>query len=233
MSEKPKSDLDLILLLAHELRAPLGIVKESIALVVDKVLGKTNEKQQKVLLTARRNVDRIDRIIMNVVDIFKIDASRLELQKTSFDLMAAVRQVAGTFQPLADGTALQFKVISSHETLPVVADKPRIANVLSQLVGNAFKFTHKGRIEIALNQKAESVECSVRDTGIGIAAEDMPKLFHKFEQFGWVPGGGEKGMGLGLAVCKGIVELHGGTITAESRPGEGSVFTFTLPKASI
>ena len=222
-------DLELILLLAHELRAPLGIVKESIALVVDKVLGKTNEKQQLVLLTARRNVDRIDRIIMNVVDIFKLEASRLELQKTSFDLMAAVRQVAGAFQPLTDGAGLQLKVVTSHESLPVTADKPRITNVLSQLVGNALKFTRKGKIEISLSKTDEGVQCSVHDTGIGIAAEDMPKLFHKFEQFGWVPGGGEKGMGLGLAVCKGILDLHGGKISAESRPGEGATFTFILP----
>ncbi len=229
MSEKPESDLDLILLLAHELRAPLGIVKESISLVVDKVLGKTNDKQQLVLLTARRNVDRIDRIIMNVVDIYKLEAGRLELQKTSFDLMTAVRQVAGVFQPLADGAGLQLKVVTSHETLPVTADKPRITNVLSQLVGNAFKFTRKGRIEIVLKRNTDGVECSVRDTGIGIAPEEMPKLFHKFEQFGWVPGGGEKGMGLGLAICKGILDIHRGTISAESQPGEGSTFTFTLP----
>jgi len=231
-SKLPSSDLDLILLLAHELRAPLGIVKESISLVADKVLGKTNDKQQLVLLTARRNVDRIDRIIMNVVDIFKLEAGRLELQKTSFDLMTAVRQVAGAFQPLADGAGLQLKIVTSHESLPVTADKPRITNVLSQLVGNALKFTHKGKIEITLSKTNEGVQCSVRDTGIGIAPEDMSKLFHKFEQFGWVPGGGEKGMGLGLAVSKGIIELHGGRITAESRLGEGSAFVFMIPKVS-
>ena len=233
MSEKPESDLDLILLLAHELRAPLGIVKESIALVVDKVLGKTNEKQQQVLLTARRNVDRIDRIIMNVVDVFKLDAARLELQKTPFDMMTAVRQVTGVFQPLADGAGLQLKVVSSHEVLPIVADKPRVTNVISQLVGNALKFTRKGGIEITLIQKTDGVECSVRDTGMGVAPEDMSKLFHKFEQFGWVPGGGEKGMGLGLAVCKGIIELHSGKISAESQLGQGSTFTFTLPKEAV
>ncbi len=229
MSEKPKSDLDLILFLAHELRAPLAIVKESIALVVDKVLGKTNDKQQVVLLTARRNVDRIDRIIMNVVDTFKLEAGRLELQKTSFDLMAVVRQVAGVFQPVADAGGVQLKVVTSHETLPITADKARLTNVFSQLVGNAFKFTRTGRVEIALKRTPDGVECKVQDTGIGIASEDMDKLFKKFEQFGWAPGGGEKGMGLGLVVCKGILDLHGGKISAQSRLGEGSTFTFTLP----
>ena len=226
---QPSSDLELILLLAHELRAPLGIVNESIALVVDKVLGKTNEKQQQVLLTARRNVDRIDRIIMNVVDLFKLEAGRLELQKLPFDLMTVVRQTAGTFQPLAESAGLRFKVVSSEPSLPITADKARIANVFSQLVGNAVKFTRKGSIELTLGRNGRTVECSVRDTGIGIVPENMPRLFNKFEQFGWVPGGGEKGMGLGLIVAKGIVELHGGTISAESGPGSGSTFTFTLP----
>src|SRR3989338_8811184 len=137
MPEKPPASerLELMLMIAHEIRAPLGIVKESIALAVDKVLGKTNEKQQTVLLTARRNVDRIDRIIMNVVDMYKLEAGRLELQKISFDLMTVVRQIAGVFQPLADGAGFQLKVVTSHETLPVTADKPRITNVLSQLFG--------------------------------------------------------------------------------------------------
>ena len=231
--QKPESDLDLILLLAHEIRAPLGIVKESISLVVDKVLGKTNEKQQEVLLTARRNVDRIDRIIMNVVDIFKLEASRLELQKTSFDLMAVVRQVAGVFQPSAAASGLEFKVTSNQESVPVNADKSRLVNVFTQLVGNALKFTRKGRVEIHVEKTAKGVQCSVTDTGIGIASEDMSKLFHKFEQFGWAPGGGEKGMGLGLAVSEGIVELHGGKITAESRPNDGSKLTFSIPLAAV
>jgi signal transduction histidine kinase len=228
-SEKPGSDLDLMLLIAHEIRAPLGIVKESISLVVDKILGKTNENQQKVLLTARRNVDRIDRIIMNVVDLFKLEAGRLELQKAPFDLMTVLRQIAGTFQPVADAAGLQFKVISFSESVPVNADKSRVANVLSQLVGNALKFTEKGMVEIKVERTPSGVHCSVRDTGIGIAPENMSRLFKKYEQFGWVPGGGEKGMGIGLAVAKGIVELHGGKLYAESKPAQGSTFAFTLP----
>ena len=224
-----EKDLELILLLAHEIRAPLGIVKESISLVVDKILGKTNEKQQKVLLTARRNTDRIDRIIMNVVDLFKLEAGRLELQKLPFDLMTVMRQVTAVFQPQADAGGLKFKVISSAENLPVVADKTRIVNVLSQLVGNAIKFTEKGSVDVHLEKTSHGVVCSVHDTGIGIAPENLSRLFRKFEQFGWVPGGGEKGMGIGLAVAKGIMELHGGTITVESQLGAGSTFRFTVP----
>ena len=230
MPEKTENSLDLILLIAHEIRAPLGIVKESIALVVDKVLGKTNEKQQHVLLTARRNVDRIDRVVMSLVDFYKLESGRMELQKERMDLMAVVRQTLGSFQATADSQNVELKAVSPRESVEINADKQRIASVLGHLVGNAVKFTSAGRVTVRLGESNGSVECTVEDTGVGIPEENMPKLFGKFQQLGWVPGGGEKGMGLGLAISKGIVELHGGGIRAESKPGKGSAFHFTLPK---
>ena len=231
-SESAESRLELILLIAHEIRAPLGIVKESISLVVDKVLGKTNEKQQHVLTTARRNVDRIDRVIMNLVDSSKLDARKMELQKEFFDLMGVIRQVLDQYGPAADAQHLALKAVSPQEKVELNADKQRIASVLKHLVGNAIKFTEKGSIQILVEETADRVRCAVRDTGIGISKEDLPKLFGKFRQMGWAPGGGEKGMGLGLAITKGIIELHGGTVRAESEPDKGSTFTFDLPKAA-
>ena len=233
MSEKsPASDqLDLILLISHEIRAPLGIVKESIALVVDKILGKTNEKQQHVLVTARRNVDRIDRVVMNLVDFYKLEAGRMELQREKIDLMGVVRKVLGAFQAQADSLGIGLKAVSPREHVEVNADKERIATVFSHLVGNAVKFTAKGRVEVRVTETASAVECAVEDTGIGISQENREKLFGKFQQLDWVPGGGEKGMGLGLAVTKGIVELHGGRITVSSEPRKGSKFIFSLPRA--
>ena len=198
--------LDLILLISHEIRAPLGIVKESIALVVDKVLGKTNEKQQHVLLTAKRNVDRIDRVVMNLVDISKLEAGRMELQKERMDLMGAVRQALDSFRPAADARSVELKAVGPREKVEVSADKARILAVLKHLVGNAVKFTEKGRIEVTVEEAKDHVECAVRDTGVGISKENLPHLFVKFQQTGWVPEGGEKGRGLGLAITKGIVE---------------------------
>ncbi len=230
MSNDPSEQLELILLIAHEIRAPLGIVKESIALVVDKVLGKTNEKQQHVLLTARKNVDRIDRVIMNLVDISKLDAGKMELQKESVDLMALIGQVLDSFHATADSLGLELKAVASGERVEVFVDKQRIACVLKHLVGNATKFTHEGHIEVIVERYDQGVKCTVQDTGIGISKENLSKLFGKFQQLDWVPGGGEKGMGLGLAIAKGIVELHGGQISAQSQPAKGSRFTFTLPR---
>ena len=222
--------LEMILLIAHEIRAPLGIVKESISLVVDKILGKTNEKQQHVLLTARKNVDRIDRIVMNLVDISKLDAGKMELRKETVDLMGLVRQTLASFFPSAEALGIELKAVAARERVEVSADPQRIAAVLKHLVGNAIKFTHQGRIQVTLEESKDGVRCTVEDSGIGISKENLPKLFGKFQQLDWVPGGGEKGMGLGLAITKGIVELHGGRVSAESEPGKGSKFSFTLPK---
>lgn len=227
--QKNPIDLDFILMLAHELRAPLGIVKESIALVNDRILGKTNEKQQKVLTTARKNVNRIDRIIMNVVDIFKLDEKRLELRKEPVDIVSVAKRVMDACRAVSEPKGLVLKGLFSSDEINCVADKQRISDILSHLLGNAVKFTEKGTVELEIRQLKKNIECSIRDTGIGIAREHVPRIFDKFAQFGWVPGGGEKGMGLGLAITKGLVELHGGTLRVTSEPGKGSEFVFTIP----
>ena len=110
------------------------------------------------------------------------------------------------------------------------ADKDRIIQVFTNLVGNALKFTKQGRIEISVVDRTDVVECGVYDTGPGITKEDLPLIFSKFQQFSRIAGSGEKGTGLGLSITKGIIELHKGKIWVESEVGQGSKFTFTLPK---
>ncbi len=99
------------------------------------------------------------------------------------------------------------------------------------LIGNALKFTDKGEIEISIKEMEKEIEISIFDTGRGIAEEDLPRVFRKFEQFGRTHGPGERGTGLGLAICKGIAELHGGRIGGESKINQGTKFFFVLPKS--
>lgn len=230
MTSVANMGLDFVSLVSHELRAPLAITKEGVSLVLDKILGKTNLKQQQVLRTARKNIDRLDQILMNMLDISRIEAGKVALKKQSFDFTDLVKQVAGSLDARIQAKGLVLKVSSSREKIELVADKKRIFQVLMNLVGNAAKFTEKGFIEVTITDHENEIECSVSDTGVGISGDDLPKIFGKFQQLGWAPGGGEKGMGLELAITKAIVELHNGRIQAESRLGKGSCFTFSLPK---
>ncbi len=133
--------LDFVSLVSHELRAPLAITREGVSLVLDKILGKTNQKQQQVLKTARKNIDRLDQIIMNVLDISKIDAGRISLKNQWVDLVGLVKQVVGSFDERIKEKNLTLQVSSSSEKIEVQADKNRILQVLTNLVRHAVKFT--------------------------------------------------------------------------------------------
>jgi len=119
---------------------------------------------------------------------------------------------------------------TSKENITVVADRDRIIQVVTNLVGNAMKFTEHGEIEIIIGEKGNHGVCKVRDTGIGIAEEDLPKVFERFQQFGKKYGPGQEGTGLGLSISKSIIELHNGTLFLESTKGKGTTFSFILTK---
>jgi signal transduction histidine kinase len=112
----------------------------------------------------------------------------------------------------------------------ICADRDELTEVLTNLLGNALKFTDKGWVELTVVERRLEIECSVADTGRGIPVDKLPKLFEKFTQFGRVAGAGEKGTGLGLAIAKSLIELHDGRIFVESVEKQGLNITFTLPK---
>lgn len=117
-----------------------------------------------------------------------------------------------------------------REELSICVDKERISEVFINLINNALKFTESGYIMISITDKEHFIACSVFDTGIGISENDLSNVFNRFLQFDRIRDNREKGFGLGLSICKNIVSLHGGKIWAESKPGQGTRFTFTLPK---
>ncbi|MFH1287390.1 MAG: ATP-binding protein, partial [bacterium] len=183
-----------------------------------------------VLITAKDNMDRLTRIINNLLDISKIEAGKTELMKGLIEITSLIKKVATSFESNAKEKGLELRVSLPKEGIEIYADADKMIQVFINLVANAVKFTEKGYIEISVEEKEEIVECSVADTGIGISKDDLPKLFSKFQQFGRVPGSGEKGTGLGLSIAKGIVEMHNGRIRVESESGKGTKFTFTVPK---
>lgn len=222
---------DFISTVSHELRTPLSITKEGICLVLDNIPGEINEKQKKILSTSKDNIDRLARIINSLLDISKIEAGKVELKCESSNLAELINKVILSFEPAARQKGLELKTGLEQKEIRLRVDSDKIIQVFTNLIGNSLKFTEKGRIEVRAADLGDRVECSVSDTGIGIAQENLPKVFEKFQQFNRVAGPGEKGTGLGLSIVKGIIELHKGTIRVESEIGKGTKFTFVIPKA--
>jgi signal transduction histidine kinase len=214
---------------SHELRTPLTSVRESVSQVLDGILGKTTSKQRKFLSICLRNTDRLKRILDNLLDISKIEAGKVELSRERIDISNLVKGVISSFIPQAQNKGLELKQNILKEKAEVYADKDKVIEVFNNLISNSLKFTEKGHIEVLILKKDDYIECSVTDTGKGIAKENLPKIFDKFQQFGRLNNVEEKGTGLGLSISKGIVNLHDGDIWVESKLNTFTKFTFTLP----
>jgi diguanylate cyclase (GGDEF)-like protein len=224
---------DLVSMVSHELRTPLSTIKEFTAILLDEIAGSVNKDQREYLGIVQANVDRLARIINDLLDIAKIEAGRVVLNRGFIDITAAIHHVVQSLQPLADGKQIALSVETPPRLPPLFADPDKVTQVLLNLVGNAIQYTPgHGRVTVRVIDQPNELQMSVQDTGPGILAEDMPKLFEKFQRLRLATATADvpKGTGLGLAICKRLVELHGGQIWAESQPGHGSVFSFTLPK---
>lgn len=224
---------EFISTVSHELRTPLTVIREGVSLVTDGILGPINEKQSRFLRVALGDIDRLKRIIDNLLDISKIEAGKMELKRENVNLTEIVKGILSSFETRAKTKNLELRGVFSSDEIPAYVDRDKIIQVFTNLIGNAFKFTEKGSIEVSVQDRAqEGVLCHVADTGKGISAEDLPKVFGKFQQFARTDGAGEKGTGLGLSIAKGIVELHQGKIWVESAVNEGTKFIFTLPRVT-
>lgn len=228
-TEKLKDDF--ISTASHELRTPLSITNEAISLLLDQIPGKLNEQQARIVVTAKNNIDRLARLINDLVDIPSIESGRVELKKEDVDIVELVRQVISDLSYKMKVKKLELKEEFPKKSVLVRVDRNKIARVVGNLLTNAIRFTDKGYIGFSISDKGRTVECSVSDSGIGISKYDLPYAFDKLKQFNRTSGPGEKGLGLGLAIARGLLRLHGGEIRIESEPGVGTKVTFTLPKA--
>ncbi len=215
---------------SHEFRTPLTIVKEGISQVLDGVCGGITKSQKETLSISLQAIDRLTRLVDGLLDISRIEAGRVELKKDILDVVYIASEIHGAFQTRARNKGLELKLRIPKDPISIYADKDRLLQIFTNLIGNAVKFTENGSVEIKIADKGETVECSVSDTGKGIAKEDMNRVFNKFQQFSRTAGPGEKGTGLGLAICKGLVEAHEGKIWLESTLDAGTRAVFTLPK---
>lgn len=215
--------------ISHELRTPLSIIKEGTSLILDGIVGPVGAEQEKILRINRDNIDRLAHIIDNMLDIASLDMGRVTLKKQKVDLVKLVREAVALFEERAREKGVELRMRFSRKIFEAKVDPKRFEQILSALLGNAVKFTSQGWVEISLEWDGDRLILQVNDTGMGIPAEDLPKLFRRFQQFGRKYGPGEQGTGLGLAIAKDLVELHGGQIQAQSQSGRGTQVTVVLP----
>lgn len=216
-------------MVSHELRSPLGALKEGINLVLDGSAGNVSDQQKHLLGIAKNNTDRLSRMINNVLDYQKMESGKMEFDVREGDINAVALEVSKAMNLLAKEKGLDL-VVELDDSLPKIRfDRDKIVQVFTNLLNNAIKFTEKGRILICIKKEDNVVHVTVKDDGPGISSEDIKRLFQPFEQLDGVKDKKKGGTGLGLVISKEIVLAHKGKIWGESELGKGTAFHFILP----
>jgi signal transduction histidine kinase len=216
-------------MVSHELRTPLTAIKEAIDVVEDETAGPVNEHQKNFLILAKRNVDRLHRLINDTLDFSKLERGEFHLQPQWHDLNAVVAEVVQQQALPAQKRGLDMQFLPEAHLPRIRLDADRISQVLVNLIGNAILYCGHGSIRVHTRGEDREVLVEVEDTGPGIPNESLKHIFDAFVQLSSGPQRRTGGTGLGLAISKKIIELHGGRIWAESELGRGSKFVFTLP----
>ncbi|MEW5822361.1 MAG: ATP-binding protein [Cyanobacteriota bacterium] len=255
--EKLKSEF--ISIVSHELRTPLTAIKSSIDIILTKKGGDITSIQEKFLSNAKRNVDRLSSIINDLLDLSKIEAGKMDYKFAELDIAEPLNMVISTFKPVADPKNIFIETNIPENNFPkIYGDCTKLEQIFANLVSNAIKFTHSGgKIKVTLELvdasnlddtlfykdpasinikagqkiKGEYLKIAIEDTGVGIAKEDIHKVFDKFQQIESSLSREVGGTGLGLAITKQLVDAHRGEIWVESELNKGSKFCLILPTA--
>ena len=216
--------------MSHELRTPLNAIIGFSEVLIERLFGELNPKQEDYLRDIHSSGKHLLTLINDILDLSKIEAGRMELESSTFDIAGAL----GNAITLVRERAQRHSIIVGKQVdatlTEITADERKFKQILLNLLSNAVKFTPDGgRIDVLARREDGNAVISVRDTGIGIAPEDQQTVFEEFRQVGVDYTKKQEGTGLGLALTKKFVELHGGKIWLESEPGKGSTFTFTIP----
>jgi signal transduction histidine kinase len=229
LKEAMEAKADLVNMVSHDLRIPLTAIKEGIDIVLVGEAGKVNDEQKEFLDLAKRNVERLTRLITDFLDYQKIEADRQQFNIQKNDINELMKDVHKTMEPVARQKGLDFRIDLEEGLSKTEFDYDGITRVVTNLVSNALKFTAEGSICLRTRKDENTIVVAVSDTGCGISKDDLGKLFQKYGQIKSAKVKDIEGTGLGLAISKLIVEHHRGKIWAESQPGKGSTFFFYLP----
>jgi signal transduction histidine kinase len=220
---------EFVALVSHELRTPLTSVVGFLEMINEDEPGTLSENQQQYLLTVQRNVERLIRLVNDLLFLSKLDSGVLHLQPTQADLNQLLAEAAEAAEPAANRKRIEL-ILTSEPLPPVRCDQARIAQLLDNLISNAIKFTPEGgQVELRGRQNGDQVTLSVSDTGIGIPGDELPLLFDRFFRASTATANAIPGTGLGLAISQAIAQAHATTIEVESTLELGTTFRLRLP----
>ena len=225
LAELDRMKSDFVNSVTHDLKSPLTAIKAALEAVQS---GKASQEDVAAdYLMIRENADRLMNLVTSILEVANIE-SGLVLDRRPVRLEDVAERVVRSFRPLAEPKGVKVEVLVKGDFSPVSADESKLERLLANLVGNAVKFTAKGRVTVELDAEDGVQVVRVADTGPGIPPADLDKLFSKFFRVRR-PGEKIEGAGLGLSIAKGIAEAHGGTLSVQSREGAGTTFSLRLP----
>ncbi|MBT3229903.1 MAG: response regulator [Candidatus Marinimicrobia bacterium] len=218
--------------MSHELRTPLNSIMALSNVLVDQSSDRLSGDESEYLEIIARNGRHLLKLINDILDLSKIEAGQMEIMITTFSLTGLIDDIVEGLRPLANenGNDLNINMI---ENLPdITSDQSLVHRIIQNLIGNAVKFTENGLVTLTIKQNSAAISISIQDTGIGISSEALPMIFDEFRQADGSTSRHYGGTGLGLAIAQRSAHLIGGELNVKSQLGEGSTFTFTLPKST-
>lgn len=227
-AERAKNEF--VSVVGHELRTPLTSIHGALGLLRAGLLGELNPRGQQMVDIAAHNTDRLVRLINDILDIERLESGTVDLELRECDVAALAARSLEVMRSMADGAGVRLALDALPAVHPV--DPDRIEQTITNLLSNAIKFSPAGaEVTLVVRSDADGLTIQVRDQGRGIPAEDLERIFDRFQQVDGSDARDKGGTGLGLAICRTITEQHGGRIWAENRPGGGAVLTMTVPAA--
>jgi signal transduction histidine kinase len=219
---------DFLANISHELRTPLTAMQGFLEALQDGLV-EDEEARQKYYAVMYSETMQVNRLVDDLMDLMKLENNEVNLARFPVDVAEVLNKVAFSFRAEAEEKGIRINVEIAEELPRIYADKDRVAQILKNLVKNAVKFTEAGEIRLSAVVDEQWVQIKVADTGIGIAADDLHRIWERFFKVDRGRSKNNKGTGLGLAIVKELVELHEGKWRVESVPAEGSTFTIWLP----
>ncbi len=217
--------------MSHELRSPLNSIRSLSGFLLDRGDGDLNDEQEKQVRLIRKAAEDLMGLVDDLLDLARVEAGKAQIRPAWFEIATMFEGLQGTIRPIVERSSVALVFEDSSGLPPLYADEGKLTQILRNFLSNAAKFTERGEIRVAAHpDPGDRVAFAVTDSGIGIAAEDLPRIFEEFGQVENPLQRRTKGTGLGLPLSRKLAEVLGGCVTVRSEPGVGSTFAVTIPR---